>query len=69
MLKISAKVTSKKLIEKYGKDEFLFSNPTDFPDPTFTEALYEPFVLGTVITPGNYLQICFVTKLRELIIN
>lgn len=49
-----AKVTSKKLIEKYGSDEFQFSNPMDFPDPTFTVALYEPFILGTIITPGKY---------------
>jgi len=46
-------VTSKKLIEKYGSDEFCFSNPMDFPDPTFTVALYEPFILGTIITPGK----------------
>lgn len=50
-----AKVTSKKLIEKYGSDEFCFSNPMDFPDPTFTVALYEPFILGTIITPDEYL--------------
>jgi hypothetical protein len=24
----------------------------DFPDATITEALYEPFILGTIITPG-----------------
>lgn len=39
----------------------------DFPDPTYTTSLFEPFVLGTVITPGklyifvikiNYCQIC-----------
>lgn len=46
-------MTSKKLIDKYGGDEFYFSNPTDFPDPTFITALYEPFVLGTIITPGK----------------
>ncbi|XP_050439405.1 translation factor GUF1 homolog, mitochondrial [Adelges cooleyi] len=50
-----AKVNSKKLITKYGSDEFYFSNPIDFPDPTFTEVLYEPFVLGTIITPDMYL--------------
>lgn len=55
MQNILAKITSKKLIEKYGSDEFLFSNPMDFPDPTFTKELYEPFILGTIIIPGKYI--------------
>lgn len=29
----------------------------DFPDPLFTEALYEPYILGTIITPGKIFNI------------
>ncbi|XP_050528384.1 translation factor GUF1 homolog, mitochondrial isoform X1 [Daktulosphaira vitifoliae] len=50
-----ARVNSKKIIDKYGSNEFFFSNPVDFPDPTYIEALFEPIILGTIITPDQYL--------------
>lgn len=52
-----AKTTSKKLIEKYGNSEFYFSNPLDFPDPVNSVELYEPFILGTIITPGKFISL------------
>lgn len=64
---ISAKVTSNKLIEKYGSDEFLFSNPMDFPDPKFTTELYEPFILGTIIIPGKHYMHCIIKICKHFI--
>lgn len=64
MQNVSAKVTSKQLIDKYGKDEFYFSNPTDFPDPAFTVSLHEPFILGTIIAPGiNIIYLYIIVQL------
>lgn len=52
-LKLNAK--NQKLIATYGSDIVYISNPTLFPDPTSIEEYMEPCVLGTIITPAEYL--------------
>lgn len=52
-LKLNAK--NQKLIASYGSDIVYISNPTLFPDPTSIEEYMEPCVLGTIITPAEYL--------------
>jgi len=47
-----AKVKGAKWIKKYG-EEIEFNNPALFPESNLVEEYYEPFVLGTIITPGN----------------
>lgn len=49
------KLLGKSNIKKYGAEEIYVSNPTKLPDPTIIAEMYEPVVLGTIITPGRYL--------------
>lgn len=43
-------------------DEMLIENPADFPDQSRVDEIYEPIIIGTIITPkeylGNLLKIC-----------
>lgn len=48
-----AKIIGAKNIIRYKSDEITFSNPSHFPDPNIVEQMYEPMVLGTIITPGK----------------
>ncbi|XP_076749587.1 translation factor waclaw [Xylocopa sonorina] len=50
-----AKIFGKKNIKKYKGDMITFSNPADFPDTQIVEEFYEPMVLGTIITPNEYI--------------
>ncbi|KAL7303008.1 hypothetical protein TKK_0004231 [Trichogramma kaykai] len=50
-----AKIFGSKNIAKYRGDEVIFSNPSDFPNPVITQEIFEPMVLGTIITPDKYL--------------
>ncbi|XP_076281156.1 translation factor waclaw [Lasioglossum baleicum] len=50
-----AKIFGAKNIKKYGSDEIIFNNPVHFPNPQIVTELYEPIVLGTIITPDEYL--------------
>lgn len=49
------KLRNPKLISTYGTDELILSNPTLFPDPKSVAEYYEPCVLGTIITPTEYV--------------
>uniref|UniRef100_A0A1B6DKW4 Elongation factor EFG domain-containing protein n=3 Tax=Clastoptera arizonana TaxID=38151 RepID=A0A1B6DKW4_9HEMI len=49
------RITGKKNIALYGGEEILVSNPVKLPDPSIVEEMYEPTVLGTIITPDEYL--------------
>lgn len=57
-----AKIMGAKNIEKYGGEIFHFSNPCDFPKTQIITEMYEPMVIGTIITPGylhTYLKKTF----------
>ncbi|XP_043788333.1 translation factor GUF1 homolog, mitochondrial [Apis laboriosa] len=58
-----AKIIGKKNIKKYKTDMISFNNPANFPDPHIIEEFYEPMVLGTIITPNEYMgtvmTLCF----------
>lgn len=47
------RIFGEKNIKKFGTNELVLSNPTQFPDPSIVEEYLEPMVLGTVITPGK----------------
>lgn len=49
------KVIGKGNIKLYGSEEIYISDPTKLPDPTIIAEMYEPVVLGTIITPDRYL--------------
>lgn len=46
---------AQKLIKLHGTDTLYISNPTLLPEPNVIAEYYEPFVLGTVITPTQYV--------------
>ena len=50
-----AKVFGVKNITRYKGEEISFSNPMDYPNPVIVKEYYEPWVMGTIITPGNYV--------------
>ncbi|XP_046487267.1 translation factor GUF1 homolog, mitochondrial [Neodiprion pinetum] len=51
-----AKVIGAKNITKYKSDEVVFNNPSKFPPQSVVSEYYEPIVLGTIITPDEYLS-------------
>ncbi|KAI4491304.1 hypothetical protein M0802_010237 [Mischocyttarus mexicanus] len=50
-----AKVIGKKNIAQYKGEIFVFNNPIDFPSQQITEEYYEPMIIGTIITPDEYI--------------
>lgn len=44
-----------KLIKQHGSDTLFISNPILLPEPSQIETYYEPYVLGTIITPTEYV--------------
>lgn len=52
-----AKIFGKQNIKNHGTDEITFNNPTKFPNRLMVSEFYEPMVMGTIITPGNYIAI------------
>lgn len=52
---IKVKVKGAKNIKAYGGDVIAINNPCNLPDTPIIEEMYEPFVLGTIITPGMYI--------------
>lgn len=50
------KLRSAKLIKAHSSDILYVSNPTMFPEPTEIEEYYEPCVLGTILTPNEYIS-------------
>lgn len=49
------KLHGAKVITKYGSDLVYISNPTLLPEPSHVEEYFEPFILGTIITPTEYV--------------
>lgn len=49
------KLRSAKLIKEFGNDTIYLSNPAMFPESTDIEEYFEPCVLGTIITPNEYI--------------
>ncbi|CAB3376520.1 Hypothetical predicted protein [Cloeon dipterum] len=64
-----AKIKGDKFIKRYGQ-EVEFNNPSMFPSSDIVEEYYEPVVLGTVITPVDYLgsvmSLCMEKRGRQL---
>ncbi|XP_076389207.1 translation factor waclaw isoform X3 [Megachile rotundata] len=50
-----AKIVGKKNIKKYNSEIITFNNPAQFPDPKIVTEFYEPFILGTIIAPTEYM--------------
>lgn len=49
------KLCNQKLIKQNGSDTLYISNAALFPEKSAVEEYYEPFVLGTIITPSEYV--------------
>ncbi|XP_064916875.1 translation factor GUF1, mitochondrial isoform X2 [Columba livia] len=50
-----AVLSSAKLIKEYGKEEITIINPAQFPDKLSVSEYLEPTVLGTIVTPHEYI--------------
>ncbi|XP_058693342.1 translation factor GUF1, mitochondrial [Poecile atricapillus] len=50
-----AVLSSAKLIKAYGKDQITIINPAQFPDKLSVSEYLEPTVLGTIVTPHEYI--------------
>ncbi|XP_066173155.1 translation factor GUF1, mitochondrial isoform X3 [Sylvia atricapilla] len=50
-----AVLSSAKLIKEYGKDQITIINPAQFPDKLSVSEYLEPIVLGTIVTPPEYI--------------
>ncbi|XP_065489426.1 translation factor GUF1, mitochondrial isoform X2 [Caloenas nicobarica] len=50
-----AVLSSAKLIKEYGKKEITIINPAQFPDKLSVSEYLEPTVLGTIVTPHEYI--------------
>ncbi|XP_043494053.1 translation factor GUF1 homolog, mitochondrial [Polistes fuscatus] len=51
-----AKIIGKKNITlNKGENIVVFNNPIDYPDKQITEEYYEPMIIGTIITPDEYI--------------
>ncbi|KAH0558025.1 translation factor GUF1 homolog, mitochondrial [Cotesia glomerata] len=50
-----AKIHGKQNLKEYGTDEIYFNNPSKFPASQIVTEYFEPMVLGTIITPAEYL--------------
>ncbi|XP_053109611.1 translation factor GUF1, mitochondrial isoform X2 [Hemicordylus capensis] len=50
-----AVLSSAKLIQAHGKEEITIINPAEFPDKATVVEYLEPTVLGTIITPDEYI--------------
>ncbi|MEE6512780.1 hypothetical protein FKM82_020001 [Ascaphus truei] len=48
-------LSSPKLIKDYGAEEITILNPSEFPDKSQVSKYLEPMVLGTIITPDEYI--------------
>ncbi|XP_068631784.1 translation factor GUF1 homolog, mitochondrial isoform X2 [Battus philenor] len=49
------KLKGAKIIRHYKSEEIIITNPLQLPDPQHIEEYYEPFVIGTIITPVQYI--------------
>ncbi|XP_029583491.1 translation factor Guf1, mitochondrial isoform X3 [Salmo trutta] len=48
-------LSSAKLIKEHGKEEITIVNPAQFPDRSVVKEYLEPMVMGTIITPDDYI--------------
>ncbi|XP_048797569.1 translation factor GUF1, mitochondrial isoform X3 [Lagopus muta] len=51
-----AVLSSAKLIKEYGNSEITIINPAQFPDKHSVSEYLEPTVLGTIVTPQEYIR-------------
>lgn len=51
------RVKGSKIIQLLGGEEVIVTNPVRLPSPQHIEEYYEPFVIGTIITPVEYLGV------------
>ncbi|KAJ8028562.1 Translation factor GUF1-like, mitochondrial [Holothuria leucospilota] len=51
-----AKLKDTKTNKKLYGEEVIIQNPANFPDPQQVVCFYEPVVLGTIVTPDQYLR-------------
>ncbi|XP_030621594.1 translation factor Guf1, mitochondrial [Chanos chanos] len=51
-----ARLSSLKLIKEHGAEEITIVNPTQFPDRNQVTEYLEPVVLGTIISPDDYIS-------------
>lgn len=49
------RLRGEKVIKRYGGEEVIINNPTNWPDVSNIVETLEPFVLGTIVTPDYYL--------------
>ncbi|XP_045771636.1 translation factor GUF1 homolog, mitochondrial isoform X1 [Maniola jurtina] len=49
------KVKGAKVIKQYKGEEVIITNPLQLPDPSNIVEYYEPLVIGTIITPVEYI--------------
>jgi len=49
------KIIGKKNISIYGGEEIMVSDPSKMPGPQIIEEISEPMVMGTIITPEEYM--------------
>ncbi|GBP66065.1 Translation factor GUF1 homolog, mitochondrial [Eumeta japonica] len=49
------KIRGSKLIKHYKSDELIITNPLQLPHPHNITEYFEPFVIGTVVTPTEYI--------------
>lgn len=59
---VRVKIVGSKNIKAYGSDIVSINNPASLPDPNITEEMYEPFVLGTIITPGTLKPLKYLRR-------
>ncbi|XP_075705716.1 translation factor GUF1, mitochondrial [Rhinoderma darwinii] len=50
-----AVLSSQKMIKEYGEEEITIVNPSEFPDKSVVNKYLEPMILGTIISPDEYL--------------
>ncbi|XP_050803599.1 translation factor GUF1, mitochondrial isoform X3 [Gopherus flavomarginatus] len=50
-----AVLSSAKLIKEHGKEELTVINPAEFPDKSSVSEYLEPTILGTIITPDDFI--------------
>ncbi|KAM4710097.1 translation factor GUF1, mitochondrial isoform 2-T4 [Discoglossus pictus] len=50
-----AVLSSQKLIKEYGEEVITIVNPAEFPDKYLVSEYLEPMVLGTIISPDEYI--------------
>ncbi|XP_014367568.2 translation factor GUF1 homolog, mitochondrial isoform X1 [Papilio machaon] len=49
------KLKGAKIIKQYKSNEIIITNPLQLPEPQHIEEYYEPLVIGTIITPVEYI--------------